>query len=356
MTTFENPAIKLVPSAGVRTLRGRRWMLVLVSASVLLGLVCPFPLVGRLWSEMFDLAHAPVFCLLLTACAGLIDPASIGLSPRYVQLRKVAAGDTMVLAGGCLLLGCTGELLQIFAGRSPSAVDLTADGAGILSGIFWMRSRRVIGCGRLLLTLAASTVLASAMARPALGIWGAMQQRSDFPMLASFERRNELGAWAENRSTIQRTTKWASDGTHSLRLDLFPGGFSGISMIWPVSDWRCYDRLNWDIRNTKAIPLKLTVKIYDLCHTRGGFDPTDRFELGFVVPPGAVHTLSLDLSAVSLAPQTRPMRMDQIAGVELFTAQLKESHTVMLDNMRLVKNPILTAMESKSVTANNRRL
>ena len=331
-------------------------MLALVGASTLLGLVCPFPLAGRLWSQIFDLAHAPVFCLLLTACAGLVDPLSIGLSSRFVQLRKLDEREIMLLAAGCLLLGCAGEFLQTFAGRNPSGLDLMADGAGILSGILWIRSRRIIGHGRLLLTLAASMVLASAMAWPAMGVWEAIRQRSDFPILASFERRNELGVWMENRSTIQRTTQWASDGVYSLRMDLSPGGFSGISMIWPVHDWRCYDNLKWDIHNTKATPLKLTVKIYDLRHTHGGLDPADRFELGFVVPPTTVHTLSLDLSAVSLAPKTRPMNMDQIARVELFTAELKKSHSVMLDNMRLVKKPVLQGIEPKSVKANNRHL
>ena len=68
------------------------------------------------------------------------------------------------------------------------------------------------------------------------------------------------------------------------------------------------------------------------------------------------HTLSLDLSVVSLAPETRPMNMGQIAGVELFTAELKKSHSVMLDNMRLVKNPVLQGIEPTSVKANNRHL
>ena len=111
MTTFESPAITTVPHARVRTLRGRKWMLVLVGASTLLGLVYPFPLMGRLWSQIFDLAHAPVFFLLLTACAGLVDPLSIGLSPRFVQLRKLAEREIMLMAVGCLLLGCAGEFL-----------------------------------------------------------------------------------------------------------------------------------------------------------------------------------------------------------------------------------------------------
>lgn len=340
MTPPENPIVRGDGSAHARAMRGRIFLMALVGGAALLGLVFPFPLVGRLWSQIFDLAHAPVFCLLLIACAGLIDPASIGLPPRFVHLREVGAAETVLLAGGCLLLGGIGELLQVFAQRSPGAADLAANGAGVLSGVLWIRSRSASGRGRLLLTLTSLTVLVSAMVRPTMGIWGAVQQRSDFPLLASFERRSDLGVWAEQRSTIQRTREWATDGTHSLRLKMFPGGFTGVNMIWPVQDWRGYDRLNWDIHNTKETPLRLTLKIYDLRHTHGGFDPADRFEMRFLVPPTAVHSLSVDLSAVLAAPETRSTNMAEIAGVELFTARLRETHTVMLDNMRLVKDTV----------------
>ncbi|MEO2037075.1 MAG: hypothetical protein ABGZ35_33800 [Planctomycetaceae bacterium] len=320
-----------------RQIRRRLILFLLVGGCVLLGLVFPFPVGGRMWSHLFDLAHAPVFCLLLVVSAGLLDPGSIGLSPRFVKVRKLTAGETMVLAGGCLLLGCLGEFLQIFVGRSPSASDLAANAAGVLTGVLWMRSCRAIGGQRLLLVSAALIVLVSAMVRPALGVWGAIQQASDFPVLASFERPVDLGAWAEIGSSMQRTAEWSSDGTHSLSVNLFPGRFSGVNMIWPMGDWRGYDRLSWDIRNTSTTSVRLTMKINDRQHAREGFDPQDRFEFSFVVAPTAVHSLSVDLNDVFTAPNTRTMCMDQIAAVELFAVNLQQSHTLMLDHMRLAK-------------------
>lgn len=345
-TTVENPVCTTRPPAEVQPLRRRICLISLVGAGVLLGLILPFPVGGRLWSQLFDLAHAPVFCLLLIVCAGFFDPGSVGLSPQFVKLRHIAAGETLLLAGGCLLLGCLGEFLQMFAGRSPSAADLAANCAGVLSGALWVRSCCVVKGRRRWWQAAAVCILVLAIARPVLGVWGAVQQSADFPVLATFERHIDLDAWAEIRSSMQRTTEWSTDGHHSLRVELFPGRFSGVNLIWPTTDWRGYDRLTWDIRNASADPLRLTLKIHDAQHVRGGYDPRDRFHFRFEVAPGTVDSLSVNLADVAVAPDTRTMEMSEIAGVELYAADLQRGHILMLDDLRLEKAENLPALNT----------
>jgi len=335
MPIVENPALKNGPAQVVRSMRGRIWLVPLVASCVLFGLVFPFPFAGWLWGELFDLGHAPVFCALLLAFAGFLDPCSIGLSPRYGQLHRVATGETMLLSGGCLLLGCVGEFLQTFVGRSPAVGDLVSNAAGVLSGTLWMRSRATTGGRQQLLVIVAFMILALATLKPALGVWGAVVQKHDFPLLASFERSVDLGAWTEQQSTMRRTSEWASHGEHSLQLDLSPGRFSGITMIWPIMDWRGYDLFTWDIHNTTSAPIDLTLKIHDLLHFNRGFEPADRYEIHFEVLPTTVHSLSVKLADIAVAPESRSMNMDQIALVELFATDLPAAHTVLLDNMRL---------------------
>ncbi|MCH2201573.1 MAG: hypothetical protein MK102_06370 [Fuerstiella sp.] len=316
-------------------MRGRIWLVPLIAVCVLVGLVFPFPFTGWLWSELFDLGHAPIFCALLLAFAGFLDPCSIGLSARYGQLHCVATAETMLLSGGCLLLGCMGEFLQTFVGRSPAVGDLVSNAAGVLSGVLWMRSRVATGVRQKLLVIVAFMILAMVTLKPALGVWGAVVQKQDFPLLASFERSVDLGAWTELQSTMGRTSEWASHGEHSLQLDLYPGRVSGIMMIWPTMDWRGYDLFTWDIHNMTSASVDLTLKIYDHPHLNRRFDSADHYEMHFEVPPTTVHSLSVKLADIAVAPELRSMNMGQIALVELVAANLSAAHTVLLDNMRL---------------------
>jgi len=147
------------------SVRGRTGFLLVLGGCILLGLAFPFPVDGRLWNHVFNLLHAPVVCLLLLTVAGFIDPRSIGLSEKFVRLRAVRFPETMVIASGCFLLGCLGELLQAFTGRTPGAGDLVANGFGVISGVLWMRSRSATGKKRTLLVITVLIVLSALEAR-----------------------------------------------------------------------------------------------------------------------------------------------------------------------------------------------
>ena len=328
------------PDGDRALLRGRLKLMLFVGVVVLLGLICPFPFGGRLWSRVFDLAHAPVFFFMVLAVAGFVDPGSVGLSQQYGRLRAVRTGEVILISGGCFLVGCLGEFLQAFSGRSPSAGDLIANGAGVASGSMWLVSRQVIGRRRVWSVVAVCGLLAGAMIGPVFGIWGAIQQQIDFPMLASFERSSDLGAWNGQNATIGRTADWASAGQYSLQVDLSPGRFSGANLIWPVRDWSGYDRLRWDIHNPATTAISVTVKIYDLPHLFQGYQPADRFHVTVEIPPASVYEVSIDLTEVATAPETRAMDMKQITAVELVVEDLPTSRILHLDNMRLVGDPV----------------
>ena len=316
-------------------LRGRIKLLLLVGGVVLLGLIFPFPVGGRLWSRLFDLAHAPVFFFVVLAVAGFVDPSSAGLSQQYGRLCEVRIGETMLISGGCFLVGCLGEFLQGFSGRSPSAGDLIANGAGVASGAMWLCSRQATGRRRIWYVIVVFGLLACTMIRPVFGIWGAIQQQVDFPMLASFERSSDLGAWTGHHATIRRTAEWASVGQYSLQVDLPSKQFSGANLVWPVRDWSDYDRLRWDMHNPGTTAISVTVKIYDVSHTFQGYERADRFHTTVEIPPSSVYELSIDLADVAAAPETRAMDMKQITAVELFVEDLPTPGILHLDNMRL---------------------
>ncbi len=324
------------PDSHRHSVVGRIGAVTLLATFALMGLVFPFPVDGRLWSEVFDLAHAPAFCGLLLVVAGFVDPASVGFSSQAFRIRSIQSGELMVLAGACLMLGFIGELLQALVGRSPSVKDLAANTAGVLSGSLWVVSQRRRRMGRVLLRGIAIAILGLAVVRPILGICGAVQQRSEFPLIASFERNNELHNWETVNAGIARTSESASAGLSSMQVDIFPGHFSGVRMTWPVPDWRGYKWLNCDVQLLGDEPVGLTLKLYDEQHASSGFERSDRFERTIEVRPGQFQTLRIRLADVVDAPVTRSLNLEQVAGLELFVTQPTNATTVFVDNIRLV--------------------
>lgn len=319
-----------------RSVVGRIAVVVLLATLTLIGLVFPFPVDGRLWNEVFDLAHAPAFCCLLLTVAGVVDPASVGFSGQAYRIRRIESGELMVLAGACLMLGFLGEFLQRFVGRSPSFGDLAANATGVGSATLWVLSRRRQGARRNLFAGVSILILGLAVAPALLGIRGAVQQRTEFPLLASFERPNELRNWETVNARISQTAAWASDGHSALRMELFPGEFSGATMTWPVPDWKGYEWFSCDVQTLGTKSVELVTKLYDQQHANNGFEPEDRFERVIEVSPGNFRTIRIRLSDVADAPATRTLNLEQIAGIELFVKQPPHAMTLIVDNMRLL--------------------
>ncbi len=315
---------------------GRIAVVVLLATLTLIGLVFPFPVDGRIWNEVFDLAHAPAFCFLLLTVAAFVDPASVGFSAQAYRLRRIQSGELMVLAGACLMLGFLGEFLQAFVGRSPSFGDLAANAAGVGSATLWVHSRRRRGALRNLFAGVAILILGLAVARPVLGIRGAVQQWTEFPLLASFERPNELQIWETDNARISQTSEWVSDGHSALQVELFPGECSGAAMSWPVPDWKGYEWFSCDVKTLGTESVELVIKLHDQQHANNGFEPEDRFERVVEVRPGDFRTIRIRLSDVADAPATRSLNLEQIAGIELFVEQPLHAMTLIVDNIRLL--------------------
>ncbi len=323
-------------SASVHTVLRRRLVLVLTAGAVVLaGLVFPFPVDGRLWNSLFDLAHAPVFCALVLVIAGILDPTSIGLPASLVRVAVVRPVEAVFIAGICLGLGLAGEVLQGLAGRSPSVHDVAANAAGAAAAVLWITAVRSGPAFRRILKAAAGGVLLVALIRPAVGIRGALRQRADFPCLASFERSDELDAWEPVDARLQRTDQTATHGTYALQVDLLPGEFSGALMVWPMPDWRGFSWFCCDVQTNGDAAVPLTVKVFDRPHERSGHDPDDRFETTVEVQPGGFQQIRLSLEKIREAPRTRSMRLDQIAGVELFTTEPDRPVRLFVDHVRL---------------------
>ena len=311
--------------------RGRLLIVCLAVGLVMIALVFPFPMHGRVWSLIFDLAHAPVFCALTLTFAGCLDPGSIGLSDRYAVIRKLTLGLVLILCASLLLLGLAGEILQAFAGRSPAVGDLLANLAGIAAAAFWIRTTRSRGGLRWL----AVGVLLFAISLPVFGLIDAWHQRSEFPVLASFERRMETTMWDTRHAVTQRSQDWASHGDYSLQVTLTPKRYSGISLAFPMPNWQGYRQLLIDLHNPGSIPIHLRLKVADYQHQTNGYRADQRYESSFEIGGNQTMTLVTQLVDIRDAPVGRLLQMDQITLVEVYAVEPAESRTFYIDNLRL---------------------
>lgn len=303
---------------------------------VAIGLVFPFPMEGRLWGELFDLAHAPVFCVTLLLIVGLCDPPAIGLSNRHRILLPMTMVRVAGVAAGLIAAGAVAEILQGLVGRSASFADIAANGVGLIAGICW-----VFGCrsqspavGRKC-SLATVALLLAVSVSPLLDAWDCLLQIRSFPMLASFERSREFRNWNSHSAVLTQSTEWATDGDHCAKLKLSSGNYPGMLMTWFERDWSNYSHLHLDLNNPSDIDLQIVLKLHDHQHVINGFADEDRFHEVISVPARKVVSLQIPLAEVKNSPTNRQMDLDQMWTIDLFAIHLQESAVLLVDGLRL---------------------
>jgi hypothetical protein len=153
----------------------------------------------------------------------------------------------------------------------------------------------------------------------------------NFPALSSFESFLEMSRWTHKESMVRRSILHATDGGYSLKTDLLPGSYPGISMDYLANDWRGYESMSFDVFLEGPSPLSITVRINDRAHNN---EFTDRFNKGFQIFPGKNH-VSIKLDDVRTAAKGREIDMAQITNICIFAYRLKEPRTVYFDNFRL---------------------
>ncbi len=317
-----------------------RLILVPVLAVVLVVvLLYPFPMEGRSWNAIFNLAHAPTFLMAFLFVVGILDPQVIGVRGSGDPIIAMSGRRIVLLAIALCLFGGLCEFGQTLVGRSASIRDGVANSTGVLAGMIWCVSRRTAsGLKRLFLTAAAPAFILPMSIFPIRELLETQRQRTEFPLLASFERSAELLAWEPHEAEMTMAQEWASHGQSCLKLTGKRGTrFPGASFIWPVGDWRGYSNLQIDIHNPGDAVLQVRLNISDRFHATTSFEPTDRFRTVIDVPASSTQTVMIDLSEVASTPVNREMDLSQIALVDVHMTEADEVKTVMLDNIRLLK-------------------
>ena len=306
------------------------WTALLLVMCALGILLFPVPSITSMDNELGNLLHAPGFAILAAICFAGCRP----LLPR----RPIVLGVSVWLA--LATFGLLSEWLQGFVTRAPSRTDGLANIAGAAAGVLWMQSRLVRRpIARHGLLAAAFTLIVSASVEPTLAIYEYYLQSRAMPVLASFERPRELQHWAVNEARVARSADRASDGAFSMRLDLLPARWAGVSLRAP-RDWSGYDELVFDawLASTEGsiAPADQTINlIVRVADTANDWQEQDRFDKTVQLTADGKQTIRIRLSEIRAAPNLREMDLASIGRLQFFVVGPVKPRTIWLDAIRL---------------------
>ncbi len=299
---------------------------------MVMGLFLPVPHLGRELGVFFDAMHGPAFA----AFAALLVFAVPKRTPR--QTKLVAVGVWILVVGG----GICSEIVQGFLGRSPSWHDVVANSLGAAAGVLWAATRA--STSRQVRRRAAAVavfLLCTAAARAPLVFTDCIIQRTEKPLLASFERPLEMIRWQPHDGKISRVAEYASNGRFAIRMETAEKDYCGIAgrALW--FDWSSYKTLAFDAtvvetlaakKSAKSGEVELIVSIQDADHD---CRRDDRYERVFRLGPGT-HRITIPLAEVAAAPKDRKMDLSRLGLLHFILIDPRHSGVLYLDNVRLI--------------------
>lgn len=291
----------------------------------LLLLVVPIPLRGRGWKAAFDAGH-----LAIGAALGFLASRTLA----WLGLRASWTRDGLALLGAAVA-GTGMEWVQGFIGREASWSDAATNALGAGAWFLGHRARTAARTAvRRTAAVGVAVLLGIGLWTPALMAVDGWRQVRDFPLLASFEDRLELTRLGAREARYACDAAHATEGAASLRVDLEPGTYPGVTLESLPEDWSDYDRLAFDLVVLGDEPLPLIFEVEDQHHDREVYDYADRFRLIATYPPGT-HAVRVRLADVQAAPARRRLNLSRMHALIWFVNGLDRPRTFHLDNVRL---------------------
>ena len=316
----------------------RLLILVMGGLGLLTGLVFPFPMNGRYWNTVFDLAHAPAFFLIFLLAAGFFDPTSIGFSGSSRALLHLTPRRLLLISGLLFLGGVTCEVAQKFVDRHPSTDDIIANSVGLMAGTLYCLSLRTRHRWYRLIGIPLATLI---LIHPSIThlqeLVECVRQRQEFPLLASFERSLELAAWTPHGATATLDSAWASLGSQSMRIESYSDHHPGAVMVWPVPDWSDYSSLRFDLFNPETREVTVGITISDEDHVKHLWEPSDRFNWSVELLPMEVKSIVIRLEDVASSPETRAMDLSRVSNLNIFMQNSSPGSKLYVDGILLLK-------------------
>ncbi|MFQ6032509.1 MAG: hypothetical protein ACE5K2_06265, partial [Candidatus Zixiibacteriota bacterium] len=124
----------------------------------------------------------------------------------------------------------------------------------------------------------------------------------------------------------------ATHGEKSLRLELYPSDYPGLTPMIEKRDWSRYDALRFDIYNPQYEAVTLTVRIDD---RKDYPNYADRYNKRFILKPGINH-VRIPLDTFVTSGTDRKLDLKNIYRVLIFMARPERRVVLYVDYIRLV--------------------
>jgi len=214
--------------------------------------------------------------------------------------------------------------------------DVLNDMVGAVIYLLWWQSCRG---KRFRLALRLSILLPMLVGLPV--VWAAVDDYHiwhDFPVLASFEHKDELRRWGYDQTVgigMRRVETMARDGRYAAAIDFTTGQYSLVAMQYFYRDWRGFSALALDVYNPDE-PVDIAIKVYDRQHAETGLYGDDRFDSLYALKQGW-NEIRIPIHDIEHSPAKRLMQLDQIYGFQLFLVDQPRPRTLFIDHIRLVQ-------------------
>jgi hypothetical protein len=120
-------------------------------------------------------------------------------------------------------------------------------------------------------------------------------------------------------------------GGNSLRLELFPSDFPGLSPMLEENDWRGFKQLAFDVFNSEAEEIQISVRIDDKVIFPGY---EDRYNGQYALRPGA-NTVAVPLDELVTSGTGRKLNLKTIHRFLVFVERPEKRIVLYLDYLRL---------------------
>jgi hypothetical protein len=126
---------------------------------------------------------------------------------------------------------------------------------------------------------------------------------------------------------------YAVQGKKSLKLELFPSSYPGLSPKLKHYDWRGYQNFCFNVYNPLSEPVNLVLRIDD---RKDALEYNDRYNKTFILKPGA-NKLKIPLESLKTSGTERPLELKNIYRFLIFMSHPDKKYILYLDYFRLVR-------------------
>lgn len=153
-------------------------------------------------------------------------------------------------------------------------------------------------------------------------------------ILFDFESDSELDRFHwECHTLFSLSDEHAVHGKKSLKLELFPSDYPGLTPMLASNNWRGYKVFSFDVYSAQQKVIPLTIRIDD---NKNYPDYPDRYNKTFYLQPGA-NTISVPINMLITSGTNRKLNLKTIYSVLIFTAKPNKKVVLYFDYIRLTR-------------------